>query len=83
MKGTVPKRLDICYDFRTFSKILNFYFLIVVTSATQHSKFLTTFFSRLVSLFQLKKGAQSKNAELYPKGDCKYLTSAATNDPFS
>ena len=27
MKGTVPKRLDICYDFGTFSNILNFYFL--------------------------------------------------------
>ena len=27
MKGTVPKRLDICYDFATFSNILNFYFL--------------------------------------------------------
>ena len=30
MKGTVPKRLDICYDFGTFSNILNFYFLIVL-----------------------------------------------------
>ena len=26
MKGTVPKRLDIYYDFGTFSTILNFYF---------------------------------------------------------
>ena len=43
MKGTVPKRLDICYDFSTFSNILNFYFLIVVTSATQHTKFLSSF----------------------------------------
>ena len=43
MKGTVPKRLDICYGFGTFSYILNFYFLIVVTSATQHKKFLTSF----------------------------------------
>ena len=32
MKGTVPKRLDICYDFGTFSNILNFYFLIVYWS---------------------------------------------------
>ena len=40
MKGTVPERLDICYDLGTFSNILNFYFLIVVTSATQHTKFL-------------------------------------------
>ena len=30
MKGTVPKRLDICYDFGTFSNILNFYFLIIL-----------------------------------------------------
>ena len=30
-------------DFGTFSNILNFYFLIVVTSATQHTKFLTSF----------------------------------------
>ena len=29
MKGTVPKRLDICYDFGTFNTILNFYFLMV------------------------------------------------------
>ena len=43
MKGTVLKRLDICYDFGTFSNILNFYFLIVVTSATQYTKFLTSF----------------------------------------
>ena len=43
MKGTVPKRLDICYDFGTFNTILNFYFLIVVPSATQHTKFLTSF----------------------------------------
>ena len=28
MKGTVPKRLDICYNFGTFSNIFNFYFLI-------------------------------------------------------
>ena len=35
--------LDIYYDFGTFSTILNFYFLIVVTSATQHTKFLTSF----------------------------------------
>ena len=28
MKGTVPKRLDICYNFGTFSNILIFYFLI-------------------------------------------------------
>ena len=27
MKGTVPKRLDICYYFGTFYTILNFYFL--------------------------------------------------------
>ena len=29
MKGTVPKRLDICYYFGTFYTILNFYFLII------------------------------------------------------
>ena len=29
MKGTVPKRLDICYYFGTFYTILNFYFLIL------------------------------------------------------
>ena len=28
MKGTVPKRLDICYYFGTFYTFLNFYFLI-------------------------------------------------------
>ena len=50
MKGTVPKRLDICYNFGTFSNILNSYFLIVVTSATQHTKFLTSFV--LVSCYQ-------------------------------
>ena len=27
MKGAVPKRLNICYDFGTFRNILNFYFL--------------------------------------------------------
>ena len=43
MKGTVPKRLDICFYFGTFYTILNFYFLIVVPSATQHTKFLTRF----------------------------------------
>ena len=43
MKRTVPKRLDVCYDLGPFSEILNFYFLIVVTSATQHIKFLTSF----------------------------------------
>ena len=43
MKGPVSKRLDICYDFGTFYTSLNFYFLIVVPSATQHTKFLTSF----------------------------------------
>ena len=43
MKGTVPKRLNICYDFGTFRNILNFYFLIVAPSATQHTKFLTSY----------------------------------------
>ena len=43
MKGTVPKRQDICYDFGTFNTIVNFYFLIVVPSATPHTKFLTSF----------------------------------------
>ena len=42
MKGTVPKRLDISYYFGTFYSILNFYFRIVVPSATQHRKFLTS-----------------------------------------
>ena len=36
MKGTVPKRLDICYDFGTFNTILNFYFLIDVFSKLQY-----------------------------------------------
>ena len=40
MKGTVPKLLNICYDFGTFRNILNFYFLMVAPSATQHTKFL-------------------------------------------
>ena len=43
MKGTVPKRLDICYDFGTFKNIFHFYFLLVVPSAPQHTKFLTFF----------------------------------------
>ena len=43
MKGTVPKRLDICHDFGTFYTILNSYFLIVVPSATQHTTLLTSF----------------------------------------
>ena len=43
MKGTVPKRLDICYDFGTFNNIFHFYFLLVVPSAPQHTKFLTSF----------------------------------------
>ena len=45
MKGTVLKRVDISYDFDTFSDILNFYFLIVGTSTTQHAEFLTSFHS--------------------------------------
>jgi len=47
-KGTVQKRLDICYYFGTFYTILNFYFLTVVPSATQHTKFLTTFISEQI-----------------------------------
>ena len=43
MKGTVPIRLDISYYFSTFYTILNFYFRIVVPSATQHTKFLTSY----------------------------------------
>ena len=43
---TVPKRLKI-YDFGTFRNILNFYFFIVVPSAMQHTKFLTSFKSKL------------------------------------
>ena len=42
MKGTVPKRLDISYYFGTFHTILNFYFRIILPSATQHPKFLTS-----------------------------------------
>jgi len=30
MKGTVPKRLDICYDFGTFNNILHFYFHVIL-----------------------------------------------------
>ena len=43
MKGTVPKRLDISWHFGIFHTILNFYFHIVIPSATQHTKFLTSF----------------------------------------
>ena len=49
MKGPVPKRLDSCYDFGTFYTILNFYFLIVVPSATQYTKFLTSFILLLLT----------------------------------
>ena len=43
---TVPKRLKI-YDFGTFRNILNFFLFIVVPSAMQHTKFLTSFKSKL------------------------------------
>ena len=46
MKGTVPKRLDLCYHCGTFSIILNLYFLIAVTSASQLMKFLTSFMQK-------------------------------------
>ena len=54
MKGTVPKRLDISYYFGTFYTILNFYFRIVVPTATQHPKFLTSFMQIIVNITVLQ-----------------------------
>ena len=67
MKGTVAKRLDICYYFGTFYTILNFYFRIVVPSATQHTKFLTSF-----TLFHCSP------IERFPNGCRKTKTKAIT-----
>ena len=64
MKGKVPKRLDICYYFGTFSNILNFCFLTVVRKC--HAAYeVLNFFQFLTSVSRsLDKGNTGSGNEV-------------------